>query len=92
MHGVKLLRLLGGHLTLVTLRGDIARMIPRGAISLLLSLYNFVLGQVDGGRQQGTRREPSRQKGQKDIEDIADMVASYIECGMIVKWIILLVL
>jgi hypothetical protein len=77
-HGVKFARLSRGHLTPVTLRGDIARMILRGAISLLSSLYDFVLGQVDGGRQQGRTREPSRQKQWRYVEDVADMVASYI--------------
>jgi hypothetical protein len=77
-HGVKFARLSRGHLTPVTLRGDIARMIPRGAISLLSFLYNFVLGQVDSGQQQGTTREPSRQKQRRDVKDIVDMVASYI--------------
>jgi hypothetical protein len=77
-HGRKFVRLLGGHLTPVTLRGNIARMIPRGAISLLLSSYNFVLGQIDGGRQQGMTREPSHQKQRRDVNDVADTVASYI--------------
>jgi hypothetical protein len=49
-HGVKFKKLSGGHLTPVTLQGDIVRMIPRRAISLLLSSYVFVLGQVDIGR------------------------------------------
>jgi hypothetical protein len=75
---MKFARLLGGHLTPVTLRGDIARMIPRGAISLLSSSYDFVLGQVDGGRQQGRTRELSHQKRLRDVEDVADTVASYI--------------
>jgi hypothetical protein len=48
-HGMKFARLSGGHLTPVTLRGDIARMIPGGAISRLSSLYDFILGQIDGG-------------------------------------------
>ncbi len=48
-HGVKFMRLSGGHLMPVTLRGNIARMIPGGGISLLFSLYNFTLGQIDGG-------------------------------------------
>ena len=76
--GVKFARLSRGHLTPVTLRGDIARMITRGAISLLSSSYDFVLGQVDGGRQQGRTREPSHQKRLRDVEDVADTVASYI--------------
>ncbi len=49
-HGVKFARLSGGHLAPVTLQGDITRIITRGAIYLLLSSYNFVLGQVDSGR------------------------------------------
>ncbi len=77
-HGVKFARLLRGHLMPVTLRCDIARMIPRGAISLLSSSYNFVLGQVDDERQQGRTREPSRQKRRRDVEDVADTVTSYI--------------
>jgi hypothetical protein len=79
-HGMKFARLLGGHLTPVTLRGDIARMIPGGAISLFLfsSLYDFILGQINGGRQRGTTRELSRQKRRRDVEDIAATVASYI--------------
>jgi hypothetical protein len=68
----------GGHLTPVMLRGDIARMILGGAFFLLSSLYNFILGQIDGGRQRGTMRELSRQKQWRDVEDVADTVASYI--------------
>ncbi len=52
-HGMKFARLLGGHLMPVTLRGDIARMIPGGAISLLSSSYDFILGKIvdNGGGQ-----------------------------------------
>jgi hypothetical protein len=71
-HGVKFARLSGGHLTPVTLRGDIAKLIPRRAFSLLSSSYNFILEQIDG------RTGKSSQKQRKDVEDVADTVASYI--------------
>ncbi|KAL3761672.1 hypothetical protein ACHAW5_002652 [Stephanodiscus triporus] len=71
-HVVKFARLSGGHLTPVTLRGDIAKLIPRRAISLLSSSYNFILEQIDG------RKGKSSQKQRKDVEDVADTVASYI--------------
>ncbi len=91
--GVKFARLSRGHLTPVTLRGDIARMIPRGAISLLLSSYDFVLGQVDGGRHQGRTREPSCQKRRRDVNrGYSGELHQIVERAMIVKWIILLML
>ncbi len=74
-HGVKFARLSGGHLTPVTLWGDIARMIPGGGISLLSSLYDFILGQIDGGQQRGTTSGELHQ---------------IVERAMIMKWIILL--
>ncbi len=77
-HGVKFARLLGGHLTPVTLRGNIARMIPGGGISLLSSSYDFILGQIDGGRQRGTTRKLSHQKWRRDVKEVADTVASHI--------------
>ncbi len=77
-HGVKFARLSGGHLTPVTLRGNIARMIPGGGISLLSSLYDFILGHIDSRQQRGTTRELSCQKRRRDVKDVTDMVASYI--------------
>jgi hypothetical protein len=71
-HGVKFARLSGGHLTPVTLRGDIAKMIPKRAFSLLSSSYDFILEQIDG------RTVKSSQKQRKDVEDVADTVASFI--------------
>ena len=61
-YGVKFARLSGGHLTPVMLRGDIASMIPRRAITLLSS----------------TMGKSSNQKQQRNVEDVADTVASYI--------------
>jgi hypothetical protein len=61
------------------LQGNIARMIPGGGgISLLSSLYNFILGQIDGGQQRVTTRELSCQKRRRDVKDLADTVVSYI--------------
>ncbi len=77
-HSVKFARLSGGRLTPVKLWGYIARMIPGGGISLLSSSYDFILGQIDGGRQRGTTRELSCQKRWRDVKDVADTVASYI--------------
>jgi hypothetical protein len=77
-HSVKFARLSGGHLTPVTLWGDIARMIPGGAIFLLSSSYDFILGQIDGRRQRRTTRELICQKRRRDVEEVANMVASYI--------------
>ena len=74
---MKFARLSGGHLTPVMLRGNITRMILGGAISLLSSLYNFILGQINGGRQRGTTSGKLHQ---------------IIERVMIMKWIILLTL
>jgi hypothetical protein len=54
-HGVKFAWLSGGHLTPVTLRGNIAKLIPRRALFLLSSLYNFVLEQIDGREIKSSR-------------------------------------
>jgi hypothetical protein len=62
MHGVKFVMLLSGHLAPVMLRGDIASMIPRRAITLLLS----------------TMGKSSNQKQQRNVKDVADVVVSYI--------------
>ena len=54
-HGMKFAWLSGGHLTPVTLQGDIAKLIPRRALFLLSSLYNFVLEQIDGWEIKSSR-------------------------------------
>ncbi len=55
----------------------IARMIPGGAISLLSSSYDFILGQIDSGRQWGMT---------------SGELHWIVERGMIMKWVILLML
>jgi hypothetical protein len=72
LHGVKFARLSGGHLTPVTVREDIAKVLPTKAVSLLSSSYNFLLEKFDGQTRKST---PKRRK---DVEDVADTVASYI--------------
>ena len=54
-NGMKFAWLSGGHLTPVTLQGDIVKLIPRRALSLLSSLYNFVLEQIDGWEIKSSR-------------------------------------
>ena len=72
LSGVKFARLSGGHLTPVTAREDIEKVLPRKAVSLLSSSYNFLAEQVDGRRRKSTAKQ------RKDVEDVADTVASYI--------------
>jgi hypothetical protein len=72
LSGVKFARLSGVHLTPVTIREDIAKVLPRKAVSLLSSSYNFLAEQVDGRRRKSTAKQ------RKDVEDVADTVASYI--------------
>jgi len=74
LHDVKFARLSGGHLTPVTLQDGIAKFLPRGAVSLFSSSYNFVLKQLDD-----ERIGKSRQKQQREANDVADTVASYIK-------------
>ena len=71
LHGVKFARLSGGHLTPVTVQEDIAKVLPTKAVSLLSSSYKFLLEQFDGQTRKST---PKRRK---DVEDVADTVASY---------------
>ena len=73
LHDVKFARLSGGHLTPVTLQEGIANILPRGAVSLLSSSYNFVLKQFDD-----ERTGKSSQKQRREVQDVADTVASYI--------------
>jgi len=74
VHEVKFARLSGGHLTPVTLHGDIASSIPRGIVSLLSSSYNFILDQlVDGWMEKSIKSQ------QKEVEDLVDSVATYIQ-------------
>ncbi|KAL7524694.1 hypothetical protein ACHAXR_002841 [Thalassiosira sp. AJA248-18] len=74
LHDVKFARLPGGHLTPVTLQEGIAKLLPRGAVSLLSSSYDFVLTQLDD-----ERTGKSSQKQRREVRDVADTVASYIE-------------
>jgi len=74
LHDVKFARLPGGHLTPVTLQEGIAKLLPRGAVSLLSSSYNFILQQLDDERMG-----KSSQKQRRQVKDVADTVASYIK-------------
>jgi len=73
-HDVKFARLSGGHLTPVTVREGIAKVLPRGAVSLLSSSYNFILKQLDDERMG-----KSNKKQQREVKDVANTIASYIK-------------
>ncbi len=74
VHEVKFARLLGGHLTPVTLHGGIATSIPRGIVSILTSSYKFILEQLVDDRMEKTSR-----RQQKECKDVVDSVATYIQ-------------
>ena len=74
LHNVKFARLPGGHLTPVTLQDGIAQILPRGAISLLSSSYDFIIQQLAADERAGKSSEKQR----REAKDVADTVASYI--------------
>ena len=72
---VKFARLSGGHLTPVTLKESISRILPRGAVSVLSSSYNYLLGQIlEDERATRSARQENRQ-----MTDLVDTISSYIE-------------
>jgi len=73
-HDVKFARLSGGHLTPVSFRDGISKLLPRGAVSLLSSSFNFILKQLDDERVG-----KSSQRQRKEVKDVADTVASYVK-------------
>ncbi|KAL9183721.1 hypothetical protein ACHAXT_004577 [Thalassiosira profunda] len=74
LHDVKFARLPGGHLTPVTVQEGVAKVLPRSAVSLLSSSYDFILDQLDG-----ERAGKSTQRQRKERKDVADTVASYVD-------------
>ena len=73
LQDVKFARLSGGHLTPVTVQEGIAKVLPKGAVSILSSSYNFIIRQLDDERMGKSSR-----KQQREVKDMADTVASYI--------------
>ncbi|KAL7537311.1 hypothetical protein ACHAWF_005725 [Thalassiosira exigua] len=73
VHDVKFARLMGGHLTPVTLQKGFAKLLPRGAVSLFSSSYDFILRQLDS-----ERAGKSGHKQRREAKDVADTIASYI--------------
>ena len=69
----KFARLSGGHLTPVTFQDGIAKFLPKSAMSLFSSSYNFILQQFDDER---TGKSIDRQR--QEAKDVANTVASYI--------------
>lgn len=74
VHDVKFARLAGGHLTPVTMQDSIAKLIPKAALTLISSSYNFMLQQLDE-----ERLGKSSQKQRREVTDVGDTVASYIK-------------
>jgi len=70
---IKFARLQGGHLTPVTLQDGITKFLPKGAMTLLSSSYDFILQQFDD-----ERTGKSTQKQQQEAKDVAKTVASYV--------------
>jgi hypothetical protein len=71
---IKFARLQGGHLTPVTLQDEIAKFLPKKAVSLLSSSYDFILRQFDD-----ERTGKPIQKQQREAKDVANTVSSYIK-------------
>ena len=71
---IKFARLQGGHLTPVTLQDGISKFLPKGAMALFSSSYDFILQQFDD-----ERTGKSTQKQRQEAKDVANTVASYIE-------------
>lgn len=71
---IKFARLQGGHLTPVTLQDGISKFLPKGAMTLFSSSYDFILQQFDD-----ERTGKSTQKQRQEAKDVANTVASYIE-------------
>ena len=74
LHDVKFARLAGGHLAPVTIQESIAKLIPKAAVTLISSSYNFMLQQLDE-----ERLGKSSQKQLREVTDVGDTVASYIK-------------
>eukprot|EP00986_Skeletonema_menzelii_P007346 scaffold2856_cov121-Skeletonema_menzelii.AAC.3 len=71
---IKFARLHGGHLTPVTLQDGISKFLPKGAMALFSSSYDFILQQFDD-----ERTGKSSLKQRQEARDVANTVASYIE-------------
>lgn len=71
---IKFARLQGGHLTPVSFQDEVAKFLPKGAMSLFSSSYDFILQQFDD-----ERTGKSTQKQRQEAKDVADTVASYIK-------------
>lgn len=71
---IKFARLQGGHLTPVTFQDGIAKLLPKKAMSLFSSSYDFILQQFDDERTGKTTK-----KQQQEAKDVADTVSSYIQ-------------
>lgn len=72
LHDVKFARLKGGHLTPVSFRDGIAKILPSKALAVLTSSSDYLVQQLGDETSKSSRRQ------QKELADVVDTVASYI--------------
>ncbi|KAL7508236.1 hypothetical protein ACHAXN_007751 [Cyclotella atomus] len=69
---VKFARLKGGHLTPVSFRDGIAKLLPSKALAVLTSSSDYLVQQLGDETSKSSRRQ------QEELSDVVDTVASYI--------------
>lgn len=72
LHDVKFARLKGGHLTPVSFRDGIAKILPSKALAVLTSSSDYLVQQLGDETSKSSRRQ------QKELSDVVDTVSSYI--------------
>jgi hypothetical protein len=72
LHDVKFARLKGGHLTPVSFRDGIGKILPQRAMSVITSSSDFLLQQL------GDESSKSSSRQQKEMTDVVDTLSSYI--------------
>lgn len=71
-HDVKFARLNGGHLTPVSFRDGIAKILPSKALAVLTSSSDYLVQQLGDETSKSSRRQ------REELSDVVDTVASYI--------------
>ena len=72
LHDVKFARLKGGHLTPVSFRDGIAKMLPSNALAVLTSSSDYLVQQLGDETSKSSRRQ------REELSDVVGTVASYI--------------
>ena len=71
-HDVKFARLNGGHLTPVSFRDGIAKILPSKALAVLTSSSDYLVQQLGDETSKSSRRQ------REELNDVVDTVSSYI--------------